>query len=255
MANQYLKLAGTSLNTFSIGLKTNLSTITVNGSTFAFNKAIAVDTIQELSSGVGVSVDGVIMKDSEVILGSGGPKLTANGAVIELRNNADNDYASLTVKDLTVQGTTTTIHSTTVTIDDNILVLNANVTGTPTLNAGLNVERGDQTNSALTWIEQGTTGYWSAGIAGSEAEILLSGVATASDIVDFNEAAQDAVGSMIVDTDSINLTYTDESIATISGGITYGTPSPTDTVIFTDLPTDGTKTFTCVASSPGAGEF
>jgi hypothetical protein len=61
--------------------------------------------------------------------------------------------------DLTVNGTTTTVQSTTVTIADNILLLNSNVTGTPTLNAGLEVERGTSPNVQLIWNE--TDDAWS----------------------------------------------------------------------------------------------
>ncbi len=38
---------------------------------------------------------------------------------------------------LTVSGTTTTLSTETLTVDDNIIVLNSNVTGTPSENAGI----------------------------------------------------------------------------------------------------------------------
>ena len=60
--------------------------------------------------------------------------------------------------DLTVNGTTTTINSTTVSTGDNIIVLNSDVTGTPTENAGIEVERGDSTNKQFQWNE--TTDRW-----------------------------------------------------------------------------------------------
>lgn len=60
---------------------------------------------------------------------------------------------------LIVQGTTTTINSETITLDDNIIVLNNNYTGaTPTENAGIEVERGTQTNVSFLWDE--TSDYW-----------------------------------------------------------------------------------------------
>ena len=55
--------------------------------------------------------------------------------------------------DLTVQGTTTTVNSTTVNIADNIITLNSNVTGTPTLNAGFEINRGNQFNTSIQWNE------------------------------------------------------------------------------------------------------
>jgi hypothetical protein len=55
--------------------------------------------------------------------------------------------------DLTVKGTTTTVESTSVLIDDKLLELAHGTTGTPAGDAGIIVERGDSTNSALIWDE------------------------------------------------------------------------------------------------------
>ena len=55
--------------------------------------------------------------------------------------------------DLTVNGTTTTINTETLTVDDNIIVLNNNVTGTPSENSGIEVERGTSTNVLFRWNE------------------------------------------------------------------------------------------------------
>lgn len=54
---------------------------------------------------------------------------------------------------LTVQGTQTILNTTTLDVEDNIVKLNKNVTGTPTANAGLEIERGTQTNSKIYWDE------------------------------------------------------------------------------------------------------
>jgi len=62
---------------------------------------------------------------------------------------------------LTVQGTTTQIDSNTVNIGDNILVLNSDETGTPSQNAGIEIERGTDTNVSLVWDE--TNDYWTVG--------------------------------------------------------------------------------------------
>ena len=56
--------------------------------------------------------------------------------------------------DLTVSGTTTTVNSETINLADNIITLNSNFTGsTATENAGIEVERVDETNVALRWNE------------------------------------------------------------------------------------------------------
>ena len=54
---------------------------------------------------------------------------------------------------LTVQGTQTILNTTTLDVEDNIVKLNKNVTGTPSANAGLEIERGTQTNSKIYWDE------------------------------------------------------------------------------------------------------
>ena len=60
--------------------------------------------------------------------------------------------------DLTVSGTTTTINTNELNIGDNILTLNSDETGTPSQNAGIEVERGTSANVAIRWNE--TTDQW-----------------------------------------------------------------------------------------------
>jgi hypothetical protein len=59
---------------------------------------------------------------------------------------------------LTVNGTTTTLNTETLSIEDNIIVLNNGVTGSPTTNAGIEVERGTSPNVAIRWNE--TSDKW-----------------------------------------------------------------------------------------------
>jgi len=55
--------------------------------------------------------------------------------------------------DLIISGTTTTINTETLTLQDNIIVLNSNSAATPSEDAGLEVERGNSTNVVLKWNE------------------------------------------------------------------------------------------------------
>jgi hypothetical protein len=59
---------------------------------------------------------------------------------------------------LTVSGTTTSINTETLTVNDNIIILNNNSASTPTENAGVEIERGLSTNVQLIWNE--TTDRW-----------------------------------------------------------------------------------------------
>jgi hypothetical protein len=54
---------------------------------------------------------------------------------------------------LNVNGNTTVIHTSQLSVDDNIITLNGNVSGTPTLNAGIQINRGSSANVFLQWTE------------------------------------------------------------------------------------------------------
>ena len=54
---------------------------------------------------------------------------------------------------LTVSGTTTYVNTTTLNIGDNIITLNADATGTPSENAGIEVNRGTSANTLVRWNE------------------------------------------------------------------------------------------------------
>jgi len=54
---------------------------------------------------------------------------------------------------LTVNGTQTTVNTETLTVDDNIIVLNNNESGTPSQDAGIEIERGSSTNVRLQFDE------------------------------------------------------------------------------------------------------
>lgn len=54
---------------------------------------------------------------------------------------------------LTVTGTTTYINTATLAVSDNIVALNTDVTGAPTENAGIEINRGTSSNAQLIWNE------------------------------------------------------------------------------------------------------
>jgi len=63
---------------------------------------------------------------------------------------------------LTVQGTTTTINTQTLNVEDNIITLNSNFSGADNIvDAGIEVERGDEPNVQLLWDE--SEGEWTLG--------------------------------------------------------------------------------------------
>lgn len=90
----------------------------------------------------------------EIDTSSGNLTIDSAGGTVTVDDN-------LTVSgDLTVNGTTTTVNTATLNVSDNIVILNNDVTGTPTENAGIEVERGTSANVLVRWNE--TTDKWEA---------------------------------------------------------------------------------------------
>lgn len=130
----------------------------VNGSATMTNldSVTITTTIQPNSVALGTDTTGnyvaTITGTANEITVSGSGSETAAVTIglpddVEITNN-------LTVGgNLTVNGTVTTLNTETVAIEDNIIVLNGNVTGTPSANAGLEVNRGDSANTSIIWNE------------------------------------------------------------------------------------------------------
>ena len=85
-------------------------------------------------------------------------------------SGGDVSFDDLTVSgNLTVSGTTTTINTQTLNVEDNIITLNSNFSGADNIvDAGIEVERGDEPNVQLLWDE--SEGEWTLG-----SEILTAG--------------------------------------------------------------------------------
>ena len=126
------------------GVATSVSGNTVS---VAIGQAVATNSNVTFNN---VSVDGTLTSDDITAT-----TLTASGNVIVSRN-------------LTVNGTTTTVNSNTVAIGDAIMTLNSDETGTPSANAGLEVERGTSNNVSLVWNE--SANYWQT-VSGETANV------------------------------------------------------------------------------------
>ena len=107
------------------------------------------------SSGDGIDVTGAsVAVDSTVVRTSGAQTIGGN-------KTFSNDVAIN--GDLTVSGNVTSKLSEEVLIEDNMVVLNSNETGTPTENAGIEVERGTSANASLFWAESQGRWYMNTG--------------------------------------------------------------------------------------------
>ena len=107
---------------------------------------------------------GIDANDIQARSGGAEADITINGLGGDVTLGADTND-TITSKghmvvegNLTVSGTATAINTTQTTINDNIITLNNDVTGTPSENAGIEIERGDSDNVALRWNE--STDRW-----------------------------------------------------------------------------------------------
>ena len=115
------------------------------GADSAANMGLDANEIQARSSGSGATIY-INGAGGNVELGSSSSTITANGNMVVDGN-------------LTVSGTTTSISTTQTTLNDNIFVLNNDESGTPSADAGIEVERGTSNNTRLLWDE--STDKWS----------------------------------------------------------------------------------------------
>ena len=142
---QSLNALTNSTQTFATGTSGSDFNISSGGSTHTFS-------IPDASS----SARGLITSAAQTI---GGTKTFANDVIVD--------------GNLTVNGTQTIVNTETVEVADNIMLLNNDVTGTPTEDSGIEVERGTETNAQLVWDE--SEDKFAAGLVGSIEPIVLEG--------------------------------------------------------------------------------
>jgi len=156
---QTITLADTAVTAASYGSSTAIPVITIDaqGRITAASTA-AISSTLTISDDVGTpNTDGVTVgTDTLVFAGTTNEidTLVSNNQVkIGLVANPTVSGNLIVSGNLTVSGTTTTVNTETINLADNIITLNSNEAGTPSENAGIEVERGTATNVALRWNE------------------------------------------------------------------------------------------------------
>lgn len=143
---------------------TNGDTYTVGGRTWQYNNSVWSFPVTSNSP----IFSSVTASNVRVAVTNGNEIDTSAGNLV-----IDSSAGTVTVDDnLSVTGN--------VTFDDNIVVLNNDVTGSPTENAGIEVERGTSTNVLLRWNE--TTDKWQFTNDGTN----YTNIGTVLDVADSN---------------------------------------------------------------------
>ncbi len=109
-----------------------------------------------IGSGTGITVnaDDIQIKNAGSLTNNTLTKWdSTNGQLVN--SSITDDGTTVTIgANLTVTGTTTYVNSNTVEIGDAVLLLNRDEAGTPTQNAGFEVERGTSANVSFIWNEE-----------------------------------------------------------------------------------------------------
>jgi hypothetical protein len=125
-----------------------------NASGIVFFGASASDAVFE--SNASFTFDGTRLVAPNIQLPNGGKIGSASQTgILTLGSDGTATFSSGVVieGDLTVNGDVVTLNTTTLTVEDNIILLNKNVAGVPSVDAGLEVERGTSTNVKLFYDE------------------------------------------------------------------------------------------------------
>lgn len=166
---------------------------------------------------------------------------------------------------LTVQGTTTILNTETIEIEDNVMLLNSNQTGTPatSLRSGLEVERGSSTNVNLQWNEN--SDYWEAAEDGSNTlgRVATSGWLDATAPISYNSSTGNFSHDNTTRTNtttSATLAHSDafevvDSIQSNSKGHITGVNTRTITLPAGAVPNDGTITISGGTDLETGGSF
>ena len=211
-----------------VGSRTALTTVDKSSFSNAMNEhQYRIDSIDAL-------VDQAVLITSEVVFN--GLTLTDSSLTHHIAGSIDLQ------KDLTVRGYVNFINSTQVDIGDNIIVLNADVVGTPTQNSGVEVERGTDINAFIRWNEGGD--YWDAtndGIATTGRIITDADIGTLIDqnialatiannklvnpYITFKDSANNNSNIALGDTLTINGTLQEATVDYNAGTYTVGLPA------------------------------
>ena len=151
-----LDLANTAVTAGSYGAAGTVGTFTVDAQgrlTAAGNTTISVTASQISDKGSNL-VTGLTGTANEIAVSNSG----VGAVTLSLPANVTISNNLVVTGDLTVSGNTTTVNTEQLNVEDNIITLNSGVTGAPTLNSGIEVNRGTSTDVSILWNE--TTDKW-----------------------------------------------------------------------------------------------
>jgi hypothetical protein len=180
------------------------------------------------------------------------PYLTSsNASSTYLPKSGGNINGSLIIDgDLTVSGSTIYLNTTELNIEDNLITLNYGISGSPSISAGIEIERGTSPNVSIQWNE--SNDRWEFTKDGSNFKELGSGAVLYQSASPNAVALGLEVGSVWIDSDAVSedavgVNHIHGQYITIgTASSTYLTQSNASNLYLTQ--TDASATYATIAS-------
>lgn len=195
------------------------SDITISATVQPDSVALGTDTtgdyVASASAGNGISITGsgeganlTIANTGVLSVAGTNNEITVSASVgnvtIGLPDNVTVSGDLVVDGNLTVSGSTTYLNTATLTVEDNVVVLNSNATGSAVADAGIEVERGDDPNASFFWDE--SEDKWTANDGSTSTAVSLEGhLHQAMDITDFYTEVDNEIDAYLVGSDSISI--------------------------------------------------
>jgi hypothetical protein len=157
LQNQSLAESGQIVTTGDTGVVTSIMILDGTIANTDVSTSAAID-LSKLASGTSAQIVLANSTGVATYTAVSGDITITNAGVTALASNITISNNLTVTGDLTVSGNTTTLNTANLNVEDNFIMLNSGETGSPTLNAGIEVERGTSTNVLISWDE--TTDKW-----------------------------------------------------------------------------------------------
>ena len=173
---------------------------------------------------------GTTSSSFQIDSGNTGPKFKNSSGEVQLRNSGDTAYADIRVKNLYVEGTTTTINATTVTVDDKNIELGSVDTPTDTTADGGGITLKGATDKTISWVN--STSAWTLSehvniASGKEYRIngtkVLDATSLGSAVVSSSLTSVGTIATGTWNATNISLSKggTNASLTAVNGGVVY----------------------------------
>jgi len=152
LQNQSLSESGQIVTTGDTGVVTSAMIVDGTIANADVSTSAAID-LSKLASGTSAQIVLANSTGVATYTAVSGDITITNAGVVSLASNITISNNLTVTGDLTVSGNTTTINTANLNVEDSFILLNSGETSTPTLNSGIEIERGTSTNVFIRWNE------------------------------------------------------------------------------------------------------